>query len=232
MKLKAVIHKILRLIFNFKMKLCYSKNSINFLGIPFDIDFKLKGISNNVIIKSHVLGGAFEIYGNNNKILIEEGNFRNLKVRIYGDNHSLHIGKNKKIIDTTFFFNDNNTSIEILEGSYIGGALFVTAGLNNSISVGSNALFSHNIELWASDTHSIIDCKSQERLNLDAPIVLGDNIWLGSGVKVLKGVRILNNNIVGIGSIVSKSILENNVLSVGIPNTIVKRNIDWREERI
>ncbi len=54
-----------------------------------------------------------------------------------------------------------------------------------------------------------------------APIVLGDNVWLGGNVVVLPGVTIGANTVVGAGSVVVKS-LPPNVIAVGNPAQIVR----------
>lgn len=54
-----------------------------------------------------------------------------------------------------------------------------------------------------------------------APISIGENVWIGSRAAVLKGVTIGNNSVVGLGTIVRKSVPENCVV-IGNPQQIVK----------
>lgn len=49
-----------------------------------------------------------------------------------------------------------------------------------------------------------------------APIVIGDNVYIGTGAYVMPGVHIGNNVIIGAGAIVTRDI-PNNVVAVGIP---------------
>lgn len=46
--------------------------------------------------------------------------------------------------------------------------------------------------------------------------IIGDNIWFGEGVKVLSGVKIGSNTIIGAYSVVTRDIPENSV-AVGVP---------------
>ncbi|MEP7242294.1 MAG: acyltransferase [Gammaproteobacteria bacterium] len=53
-------------------------------------------------------------------------------------------------------------------------------------------------------------------------IRIDDNVWIGAGVRILDGVHIGRNSIVGAGSVVTKS-LPANVTAVGVPARIVKQ---------
>ena len=54
-----------------------------------------------------------------------------------------------------------------------------------------------------------------------APVIIKDNVWLGDGSKVLKGVTIGENSIVAAGAVVSKEDIPANVI-VSNPATVVK----------
>ena len=63
----------------------------------------------------------------------------------------------------------------------------------------------------------------QRRDNLEAayPITVGNNVWFGGGVKVLPGVTIGDNCVIGAGSVVTKDIPAN-CLAVGNPCQVVR----------
>lgn len=63
----------------------------------------------------------------------------------------------------------------------------------------------------------------QRKANLEAayPIVIGNNVWLGGGVKVLPGVTIGDNAVIGAGSVVSRNIPAN-TLAVGNPCRVIR----------
>ena len=50
---------------------------------------------------------------------------------------------------------------------------------------------------------------------------IGDNVWLGINVTVLKGVTIGENTVIGAGSIVTKDIPAN-VVAAGNPCKVIK----------
>ena len=55
----------------------------------------------------------------------------------------------------------------------------------------------------------------------NAPVVVGDNCYFGLGAKILGGVKIGNNVIVGANAVVTKDIPDNAVVG-GIPAKIIK----------
>lgn len=62
-----------------------------------------------------------------------------------------------------------------------------------------------------------------------AKVVLGNNIWLGENVTICKGVSIGDNCIIGIGSIVTKSIPSGSV-AVGVPANVVGTYQDYMKK--
>ncbi len=58
-----------------------------------------------------------------------------------------------------------------------------------------------------------------------APVIIGDNCWIGQNVRIQKGVTIGENSVIGACSVVTKSIPANCV-AVGIPAKVVKTDID------
>lgn len=63
----------------------------------------------------------------------------------------------------------------------------------------------------------------QRKDNYEAayPITVGNNVWFGGGVKVLPGVTIGDNAVIGAGSVVTKDIPANS-LAVGNPCRVVR----------
>lgn len=88
------------------------------------------------------------------------------------------------------------------------------------ITIGSHTLLGPNIGLYAAN-HST---DATERINggcYGKPIHIGKNVWLGGDVKVLPGVSIGDNTIIGTGSIVTKNIPAN-VIAVGNPCKVIR----------
>ncbi len=89
----------------------------------------------------------------------------------------------------------------------------------NGIRLGKNCLFAPGVKLISSNH----DFKNHANAINDKPIIIGDNVWLGTNVVILPGVEIGNNCVVGAGSIVTKSFKEDNLVIAGNPARIIKR---------
>ena len=89
------------------------------------------------------------------------------------------------------------------------------------VSIGANTLIGPNLGINAPN-HAI---DAEERIKggcIAAPVHIGRNVWLGGDVKILGGVNIGDNAIVGTGSIVTKDIPAN-VIAVGNPCRVLRQ---------
>lgn len=71
---------------------------------------------------------------------------------------------------------------------------------------------------------------SQEFYPSHGKVSIGDNVWFGENVTICKGVTIGNNCIIGIGSIVTKSIPDNSI-AAGVPARVIGSYQDYLMKR-
>jgi len=95
-----------------------------------------------------------------------------------------------------------------------------------NISIGNNCVVAPEVSLRDGDGHDILGLDSP---NYPKPIKIGNSVWLGKNAKILKGVEIGNNCVIGTGSIVSKSFSEN-LLIAGVPAKVLRTGITWRPD--
>lgn len=94
--------------------------------------------------------------------------------------------------------------------------------------IGDNCLFSYNINMRPSDGHTIYHEKSKAILNRpQGEINIGNHVWVGMNVNILKDVKISDNSIVGAASVVTKRFEETNVIIGGTPAKILKQETNW-----
>ena len=103
---------------------------------------------------------------------------------------------------------------------------------DNIIRIGDNALIAPNVQIYtafhptnASDRFgnpkedgSFTFCKTRT-----APVVIGNNVWIGGGAILLPGITIGDNVVIGAGSVVTKDIPDNTV-AYGNPCRVIREN--------
>lgn len=98
---------------------------------------------------------------------------------------------------------NENSKVRIGENTTIGFYTFVYA--SKSITIGSNCLIAPFVYIVDSD-HSIDkNTLINQQPNISAPIVIEDDVWIGTGAKILKGVTLSKGSVVAAGSVVKES---------------------------
>ncbi|KYC35500.1 transferase [Scytonema hofmannii PCC 7110] len=153
------------------------------------------------IAKGVAIKGSLQVLGSV-QVTIGSGCRLGKKVSIYGSGNVV-IGKQV-----------------LLNGTYIG--------CETSISIGDECLIS-DCFLADSDYHNLEPEMRHYPAGpkASAPITIERNVWIGARATVMKGVHIGEDSVVGLGSVVRKSV-PSSVVIVGNPQQIVKH---FRKER-
>ena len=101
------------------------------------------------------------------------------------------------------------------------------------VTIGEDCLFSAQINIRTGDSHSILDQETGKRINPSQDVTIGDHVWVGNDVKILKGVKIGEHSIVGTGAILSRGDYPSHSIIGGIGHgKVLKTGIDWCPQRI
>lgn len=112
-----------------------------------------------------------------------------------------------------------------LEIGHMCGFSGAAIGCASYISIGDRTMCGANVTITDTDWHPIDPRdRSAGKPGQSAPVVIGEDVWLGMNVTVLKGVEIGSRTVVGAGSIVSRS-LPPGVIAAGQPAVAI-RNLD------
>jgi len=95
-----------------------------------------------------------------------------------------------------------------------------------ALRLGKDCQIAADIYATVSDTHSISDLRTGERINPGQDVVIGDHVWLCYRAVILKGSTIGSGSVVGTCAVVAGDIGENS-LAVGNPARVVRENIAW-----
>ena len=134
-------------------------------------------------------------------------------------NTNVTIGKNVTLYPEVMFYGDG--PIVIGDNVSIGNGTVIYASKNGGITIGKGTMI-------AAQTY-IIDCDHgikagkpvAEQENSVAPVCIGEDVWLGTNVTVLKGSNIANGAIIGAKALVKGAIPEN-AIAVGVPAKVLK----------
>lgn len=172
--------------------------------------FKWMRQGNVKIGLSRLIDCSFEVHGKGSRITVGDGCvLKGLHCLLYGDNSEVIIGDNVHINASKRF----PTIMNAFDGT--------------RILIGDECLFSNSIELHTTDYHSIIRKIGGGEINPPQDIIIDRHVWIGSRTIVLKGVHIAPDNVVGAGSMVTKSFDESNTIIVGNPAKVIKNDINW-----
>lgn len=139
---------------------------------------------------------------------------RNIEIRVHGKAR-VNIGKNVRIDRGVRILAANQSEITIGEGTRIG--LYTVFNGGDSITVGEKTLISGFVYLQTS-MHGFKDrnLSVQEQGYDHLPVVLEEDVWLGTHVVILPGVRLEKGVVVGSNAVVTKSVEAYKVVG-GIP---------------
>lgn len=104
---------------------------------------------------------------------------------------------------------------------------------DNKIVIGDNALIAPNVQIYTAfhptnsknrfgekkEDGSFEFCKTQT-----APVVIGNDVWIGGGAIIMPGVTIGDNVVIGAGSVVTRDIPSNKI-AYGNPCRVIRDNI-------
>lgn len=199
--------------------------------IPFNNKMRLKGcdadIKNSIVLKCRI-----NCSGHNNSIVCEKGSIlQKCNINIIGNNNRIIISEGVKAVDVDLRVENDGNEIIIGRMTRLCGHMHFACCEGTRIQIGEDCLFGSGVILRTSDSHSILS-ESGVRINKAKDIEIGNHVWIAHGVQVNKGVKIMDNSVLGAGAIVTSSFDEGNVVIAGVPAKILKNGIDWLDERV
>lgn len=96
-----------------------------------------------------------------------------------------------------------------------------------SIKIGDNVMLGGGVKIYDTDFHSL-QCKYRgtsldKQYTINRPVVIGNNVFIGAGSVILKGVTIGDRAIIGAGSVITHSIGEDEIWA-GNPAVFIRKN--------
>lgn len=111
-------------------------------------------------------------------------------------------------------------------GNNVGISQTVLFAYGADITIGNNVLMGGGVKIYSTDFHSL-DYINRRKTETDgpnrksAPVFIGNDVFIGAGAIILKGVSIGDRSIIGAGSVVTKSI-PSDCIAAGNPCNVIR----------
>lgn len=138
-------------------------------------------------------------------------------------NSTLCVGRSVALHKGTKMVLREAASMQIGSRTFINQSSTVHCTLR--ISIGRDCAIGWCSNILDSDLHSINHNGVQ--INPDAPVTIGNKVWVGANSAILKGTTIEDNVILGINSLVSGRTLKSGRIYAGNPAAPIKEHDSW-----
>jgi len=104
-----------------------------------------------------------------------------------------------------------------------GDDFYLNAGchLLGDIEFGQHVMIGPKTVIWGRDHGMAVGLPMKHQPHENAPIRVGDDVWIGANVTILKGVSIGSGAVIGAGSVVSRDV-PRYAIAVGNPAKVIK----------
>jgi acetyltransferase-like isoleucine patch superfamily enzyme len=109
--------------------------------------------------------------------------------------------------------------VSIGDDTHFDGDCRVIAAV--SVSIGSGCAIAWETLVMDADFHRV-----DGRASGDAPVRIGDRVWIGAGAKVLKGVTVGDGAVIAAGAVVTRDVPAG-ALVAGNPARVVREHVTW-----
>lgn len=154
-----------------------------------------------------IKNSGFVVLQKNVQMIVEEGG-------------KLMFGKNVTIKENSIIYVKKNAKVMFGQNSSTGHHTEISS--NNYIEIGDDVIM--GAYAYITDSNHGYKDKDLPIRKQDMEIgsvEIGNNVWLGRGVMILKDSVVGNNSVVAAGSVVTKKFEENKILG-GIPAKVIK----------
>lgn len=206
-----------------------------------------RGGNNHIILGDKISGIqnlSFDLTANTHIEIGDENRF-NAENRFVSKGYE---GKSRIIIRNNCRFTDAlyrlynseyTSSILINDSCTFESNIEFHANSGKKIVIGRDCMFSHDIDLWAGDGHSVFDVVTGKNVNsvyanqetYRNMIVIGEHVWVSKGSFIMHGTNVGNGSIIGAKSVV-KGVFSNNCTISGNPACMVKQNSAWSRDMV
>jgi len=120
--------------------------------------------------------------------------------------------------------------VVIGEGSYVSSGVIQSGRIGRYCSIGPDVFIGpteHRLDFWTTSPHEAQDQgeKSEVTIRSVPPPVIGNGVWIGAKVVILRGITIGDRSVVAAGAVVNKSIPAGEIWG-GVPAQKIRDIVD------
>jgi carbonic anhydrase/acetyltransferase-like protein (isoleucine patch superfamily) len=156
-------------------------------------------------LRPGLLGGAHQL-----------GVGRNVELVIYGE---LVLGSNVSLSDGCSLHVGPRGRLTIGDRVFVGRHSVIAA--DESVEIGRDTLIAEHCTIRDQDHHLVPEERMREVATTTSPVRVAENVWIGAGVRVLKGAQIGEGAMVAANAVV-KGVIPARVVAGGIPAQVLR----------
>ncbi|UCC81303.1 MAG: acyltransferase [Candidatus Zixiibacteriota bacterium] len=148
----------------------------------------------------------------------------------------IYIGDDVEIFDKVTFFTGGHvyedSEIKIGNGCSLG--FMVQLRVAQRIEIGNNCMIAGWVRISDYDGHPLVPGRKEKGLKVGQedvkPVIIEDDVWIGEGAIILKGVTIGKGSIISSGSVVTRSVPPMKIV-MGNPGRVAMWVADAKESQ-
>ncbi|KQY25963.1 acyltransferase [Rhizobium sp. Root482] len=150
-----------------------------------------------------------------------------LAISVKGDRNRIILGSDVNL-EGSISIGGSHITVLIGAATTFNQVRIFCKGRLHGVYIGRDCMFSSDVEIRTSDSHSIVDLDAMKKLNEPDGVYIGDHVWVSKRVFVQKGAVIGDDNIVGFGASVFGEIRGSNARIVGAPaQAVTSKRVTW-----
>ncbi len=136
-----------------------------------------------------------------------------------GEDARLRFEGDARIGDGTMILLGPRARVTIGDRTYFDGDSRVIC--TTSVSIGARCAIAWGVLLMDADFHGL-----EGRASGDAPLRIGEHVWIGAGAMVLKGVTVGDGAVIAAGAVVTRDVPAG-ALVAGNPARVAREDVTW-----
>lgn len=163
--------------------------------------------------------------GHNNKVIIERGaRIKNTSIIMSASDSKVLIGQSVSLRGMILI--GMGCHVSIGEGTTVSSSIKMKCAEMTKLLIGSDCMFGNDVTVFTHDFHPIFEADSGRRINKSKDVIIGNHVWVGDEVRIMKGSVIGDGSVVGLRTLVTGR-FDNACMIVGSPAKAIRRGIIW-----